>query len=289
MDLEAEITKIYNANRKTTDEDRSNTVSGGNAGVQTADGAYHSTTSSSCPRIVALRTRGVQSPIDFQSIMTFEGGFALERVFSLLKQHPDVKSWEEQKSMFRTLDSGTVWRGTPDFLVNWNGKQIVFDTKSVASVSSYISFVKNGDVKHEYVAQLATYMHETGSDTGFLVAGVTPWVSQKFMTAGTNRQTGGSIKPGLTAYRVSIVKDDIYFNKQLWKFKLSDVLRHRDSCGEAIATNKLPPRPEDFAPCHFCPFKSACVTFNSADEYSIDEFVDSVQASAVQQQGESNE
>lgn len=276
LDIKAEIEKAYNAKRARESQERLGIVSGGNAGVQTADGTFVCGSSSSCPRIVLLRANGIQGHINFASILTFESGFAVERAFEYLSGSDQFQNWRSQERLEKVLPSGTKWYGTPDFSATVNGKLVIFDTKSLNSVSVFIDFIRNEETKIEYIAQLSLYMYEKVSKWGFLAACTTPWVSEKFLTAGTKEKTGGSIKPDLYLLPLVINGNELKFRGKVLEFTMEDVLRHRDTCGELVKTRTVGPRPKDKKPCWGCDFRHACDLYDAGYDKSFESFVEAI-------------
>lgn len=277
LDLKAEIEDAYNNLKAEENKARLGMVSGGNAGVQLADGTFLCTSNSSCPRVILLRSKGIQGTKNFSSIVTFEIGFAIERVVSLLQHSAKIQSYAAQQTIERTLKSGVKWRGTPDFELVVNDKLVILDTKSVSSVNTFIEFVCGDEIKIEYIAQLSTYMYEKGTKWGYIAAVTTPWVSEKFLTAGTKQKTGGSVKPDLHLFPLVIHDQQIKFKGNFLDFGMDDVLRHRETVGEYVATETVGPRPKDNKPCWGCDFRKSCDLYDAQYEKGFQSLVSSIE------------
>lgn len=264
------LSSVQNSKKKVDSPEKLASVRGANSGFL-INGKIPSKYNASCPRVILLRSKGIEKPVDLTSYMTFEVGHLWEEFFELgAKEAFDkpVKEWKTYKDdeeISEVLPSGSRFSGRPDHVITFeDGTRAVVETKSVSSVSSAKELL-SGKYKSEYLAQLVAYMDVLKINQGYLAFGIFCW--------------GYGIKPDILVIDVQIDSaGDVLVNGSYTEYQVEHSRLHRELAGWVIDTNTVvDSRLVTESACKYCPFAKVCDKF---DEHKINgtEFINLARA-----------
>jgi len=242
-------------------------VRGGNSGVLKLSGENIADGPGQCFRNITLRAYGISEPLDLRAHLTFSVGFAWEGLFErILRVTPGITDVQVQVPVKE--DGPIPWTGTADFVAVMNGEKILFDTKSISSLNSYVDVFIDGKVKISYIAQLVRYMHAMDIKQGYLAFANFIYVSKAAVTAGQYRKMGSEkAAPNINVIAIDILGDGIYVDGFVQDFTLSEILEHTEHAQNNLHNEVVEPlRPvsaSSFPVCMNCHFRPACDRFEA--------------------------
>jgi hypothetical protein len=257
VNIEDELYKVWTAedNLKSMTEEPYQGLRGGNSGRIREDGTPIGSSDSSCPRRALLRAYGVEAPHDMTSLLTFRNGFAWEKEFESLAKSPRVTEFKTDVKV-----SAKGFAGSVDAIANIDGKPIVFELKTLNSLSAYEKVLSLYLVPDSYICQIANYMLATKIPDGLIVFRFISWVPNRYLTAGSQLKLG-EVRPKIKQIAVSVDKEWVSVEGNR-KFPTEQLHLHKQVVLESIKTKKpYPIRLQDEegkSGCYFCPFKAVC-------------------------------
>lgn len=234
------------------------TVRGGNSAFF-KDGKFISHDQNGCPRIVLLRSHGVEDPKDDpRTQKTFNLGYMNEELFvkHWLANTPHLVDGEVSEPILPEVD----FEGHIDVQT----EHVVFELKSVSSRSTWDLVSKKGSYKIGNLAQAVNYMVAKQVTKGYLVYSLYAYLQ-------------GLSLPDIF---IKINIDDngrILVNNKKTEFSVENIIQDRTQKAIALRDDAVyhsrPVTVDGEPSCKYCPFNTVCDAWDSGKIGTTKEFI----------------
>jgi CRISPR/Cas system-associated exonuclease Cas4 (RecB family) len=242
-------------------------VRGSNTGVF-MNGNFFSTYQEACPRIVTLRSMGVQpTEQDGAANPVFALGYAFE---SYIKSTIGC-DYEEEKLIEIEITPELKFQGHSDAVLD----NLVLEFKSCSSKNTYREVFIKEQPKLSNLFQLCAYMLGAEINHGKLIYGsyleLFDYNELKLMTVEDVAESIKDFVPELKVFDIDFSEDgEIYIDGKRSIYNITHIYDFWLEIARYQQSGELPPKPVALkgSPCFFCPLKLACSnTYENMDNF----------------------